>query len=388
VSGRRLAWLGAAGALAAAAVLAPRLWRDEFDLPAQLRVEEVVQELSAGFDPASVAEQARDAPVRVGSIRPSQSFHAEGGVRRALIAPPPSTIRFRARLPPGAILRFGAGVEGPGKRDPDAAGIRFRVAVDGRELYARDVDPAERKADRQWVDERVELGVTSEREVEIALRTERAESGARLAGTPGWSDVRVVEESWRERQVASPAAPNVVVLLVDTLRADRLGAYGASPSPSPSPTLDRLAARGVVFEQMVAHSSWTMPTVATVMTGLHPRDHELEDWTAGALSNLVPTLAESAVMAGISTVGVSANPLVSRRTSFARGFESFVDYARDETTGDWAHAPEVNRPFFGWLERNHGRAAPARRRARSATGRGCACRGTRDPPRSPPRRGG
>jgi arylsulfatase A-like enzyme len=352
VSGRRLAWLGAAGLLAAAVVLAPRLWRDEFDLPARIRVEEVVQELSAGFDPASVVEQARDAPVHAGWIRPSQNFHAEGGLRRALVAPPPSTMRFRVRLPPGAVLRFGAGVEGDGKKDPDAAGIRFRVAVDGRERYARDIDPAGRRSDRRWLDERVDLGVSADREVEITLRTERAEAGARLAGMPGWSDVRVVEESWRERQVASPAAPNVVVLLVDTLRADRLGAYGASPSPSP--TLDRLAARGVVFEQMVAQSSWTMPTVATVMTGLYPRDHGLEDWQAGALSNLVPTLAESAARAGISTVGVSANPLVSRRTSFARGFEYFVDYARDQTTRDWAHGPEVNRPFFAWLERNHG----------------------------------
>src|SRR5207248_2668430 len=75
----------------------------------------------------------------------------------------------------------------------------------------------------------------------------------------------------RARQTASAAAPSVLVVLVDTLRADHLGCYGAAPSPSP--VVDRLTRGGLVFEQAVAQSSWTMPSVATLFTGLHPRSH-------------------------------------------------------------------------------------------------------------------
>src|SRR5581483_11769543 len=175
--------------------------------------------------------------------------------------------------------------------------------------------------------------------------------GGTLAGTPGWSDLRVVRERRIARQTATPTAPNLLFVLVDTLRADRLGCYGAVPSPSP--TLDRVAAGGILFEHVTAQASWTMPAVASIMTGLYPRDHGLEGWDAGALSNVLPTFAERAAAAGVTTVGVSANPLVSRRTNFARGFETFTDFPRDEKRNDWATAAEVSRPFLRWLERNH-----------------------------------
>src|SRR5207247_5226980 len=123
------------------------------------------------------------------------------------------------------------------------------------------------------------------------------------------SHVRLVRESRRARQAAGAGAPSVLVVLVDTLRADHLGCYGAAPSPSP--VVDRLAAGGLVFEQAVAQSSWTMPSVATLFTGLHPRSHGVVGVSAdgdgaasdpGFLADTLPTLAEHAEAAGISTV--------------------------------------------------------------------------------------
>src|SRR5207253_1268552 len=144
------------------------------------------------------------------------------------------------------------------------------------------LDPAARRRDRRWFDERVDLASWGGRDVEIALATDAAGAGP-LAGTPGWSHVRLVRESRRARQAASGGAPSVLVVLVDTLRADHLGCYGAAPSPSP--VVDRLAAGGLVFEQAVAQSSWTMPSVATLFTGLHPRSHGVVGASAdGALA--------------------------------------------------------------------------------------------------------
>jgi len=161
---------------------------------------------------------------------------------------------------------------------------------------------------------------------------------------------------------ASAQAPSVIVVLIDTLRADRLGCYGASPSPSPN--LDALATTGLVFERAIAQAPWTLPSVTSIFTGLHPRSHGVIGAAPGPprdeadpafLADVLPTLAERAQEAGITTVGVSANPLVSRATNLARGFESFVEFSWNRTRHDWPHADEVNAPFFRWLAENRGR---------------------------------
>ncbi|TMB16268.1 MAG: hypothetical protein E6J59_19345, partial [Deltaproteobacteria bacterium] len=74
----------------------------------------------------------------------------------------------------------------------------------------------------------------------------------------------------------------------------------------------------------------------------------------GFLADTLPTLAEHAEAAGVTTVGVSASPLVSRATNLARGFETFVEFSWDRARNDWPGAAEVNARFLRWLERNRG----------------------------------
>src|SRR5262249_57803288 len=116
-----------------------------------------------------------------------------------------------------------------------------------------------------------DLVTTAGGRAEVELVTEAERPGRPLAGVPGWGDVRLVRETRQPRQASSAERPNVIVLLVDTLRADRLGCYGASPSPSPN--LDALAAGGLLFAQAIAQSSWTLPSVSTLFSGLYPPSH-------------------------------------------------------------------------------------------------------------------
>jgi arylsulfatase A-like enzyme len=335
----------------------------EFRLPSRIRLTELVSDLSASLDPAAVVRQAPDAPVHIGGIQPTQ-HHGDvtGGFRRAIVAPAPSVLHFSVKAPAHAALEFAVGIQGSGQREEDASGVRFVVTLDGRQIYARVVNPAGTRRDRRWIEERVDLGIETERTVELTLATELETPGQRPAGTPGWSHVRIVEQSWRDRQVASAKAPSVLVVLIDTLRADRLGCYGASPSPSPN--LDGLAKTGLVFERAIAQAPWTLPSVASIFTGLHPRSHGVIGSAPGPprdepdpafLADVLPTLAVRAQEAGITTVGVSANPLVSRATNLARGFETFVEFSWNRTRNDWPHADEVNAPFFRWLAENRGR---------------------------------
>jgi hypothetical protein len=304
-------------------------------VPSRLTLDDPTQDLSGRLERQAVVAETPEAPVREGALQPSPYLDGSGGYRHALIVPPPARLRFQVSVPADGWLTFAAGVQGATKRDTALGGVRFIVRVDGTERYARTVNPARTQYDRRWFDERLDLSSLAGHEATIELATEAERPGARLAGTPGWSEVRIVRETSQARQPARAGAPNVIVLLVDTLRADRLGCYGASPSPSP--VLDRLAARGTVFEHAISQASWTMPAVASLFTGLLPWSHgmvgESREWgdTAVAendsggsfLADPLVTFAELAEASGISTVGAAANPIVSRGTNLAQGFESF-----------------------------------------------------------------
>src|SRR5262249_22976267 len=197
-------------------------------LPPQVTSEQVVTDLAPPLAPGASVEGPSAAGVRRAVLQPG--YHAGcGAPRDALVAPPGTTLRFHVDVPPDGVVRFSTGVEGDKQRHPDLGGADFRVMVDGQKAYARVVNPATPRLDRCWVDRRAWAG----RSVDIAFETRAERPDHPLAGTVGWSHLRLVRQQQRERQVAGKG-PNVLLLLVDTLRADRLGIYGANPSPSPA----------------------------------------------------------------------------------------------------------------------------------------------------------
>jgi arylsulfatase A-like enzyme len=121
-------------------------------------------------------------------------------------------------------------------------------------------------------------------------------------------------------------APNLIVVSIDTLRADRLGSYGY-PRPT-SPHIDALAARGVRFEHVIAETSWTLPAHMTLFTGRHPTSHGVTG-PADALPSDVPTLAELLAEHGYQSFAETSGGFVHRRFGFDRGFESYADERRD-----------------------------------------------------------
>ncbi len=132
---------------------------------------------------------------------------------------------------------------------------------------------------------------------------------------------------------AGPPPPdNVVVLLVDTLRADHLGCYGYERDTSPN--LDRLASEGVLFENAIAQSSWTSPSVASLFTSLYPSAHGVVRFSSKLGTN-APTLAQEMTARGRTTGGVSANiAFIRADRGFALGFSHFELAERRAGPGD------------------------------------------------------
>src|SRR5438270_2004715 len=115
---------------------------------------------------------------------------------------------------------------------------------------------------------------------------------------------------------AGASAPNVLLIIVDTLAADHLSTYGYQRPTSPN--LTALASQGVFFENAVAPSSWTLPSHASMLTGRYASEHHAgqNNWR---LDERFPTIAEAFRKQGYRTAGFSANPyLFTRRTVFDR----------------------------------------------------------------------
>jgi arylsulfatase A-like enzyme len=132
--------------------------------------------------------------------------------------------------------------------------------------------------------------------------------------------------TWQEKagpgQVAGKEGgrpANIIILLVDSLRPDHLSAYGY-PLPT-SPAIDRLAREGVLYRRCYAASNWTVPTHASLFTGLYPSSHGCYSMYS-ALDPAIPTLAQILAGKGYCTGSFFDNPLVGSRYGLSRGFQT------------------------------------------------------------------
>ena len=154
-----------------------------------------------------------------------------------------------------------------------------------------------------------------------------------LPSCGGGSDVQ-------EKQASAMRPPNVVVILLDTLRPDVLSFYGAKDERAPY--LAKLAAEGTVFENAFSTSTWTAPSTASMLTGMYPDRHgvtrgflaqfregesvdedALKQMELLAISSDVPTLAERFKQAGYSTFALASNVNIGPEMAFDRGFDEF-----------------------------------------------------------------
>jgi arylsulfatase A-like enzyme len=123
----------------------------------------------------------------------------------------------------------------------------------------------------------------------------------------------------------SPARPNIVLVVLDSVRAANCSAYGHGRSTTPH--LERLAQSGALFEQATSVGCWTLPVHASLFTGLYPSRHGVTI-SAEALSTDVPTLAERLANAGYRTACFSNNAYISDASGMTRGFEHVDDIWR------------------------------------------------------------
>ena len=147
--------------------------------------------------------------------------------------------------------------------------------------------------------------------------------------------------------------PNVIVYLVDTLRADHLGCYGGRRGTSPR--IDGFAARSALFERAVAQSSWTRPAVASILTGLEPHRHGAEQRLEGLAASF-DTLPEILRRAHYETAAFVSSAVITAKFGFGQGFDTFEQRVKEDIEPEQPTSAWVNAQALRWLDqRDRGR---------------------------------
>lgn len=149
-------------------------------------------------------------------------------------------------------------------------------------------------------------------------------------------------------------APDVVVIVVDTLRADHLSQYGYQRPTSPA--LERFTAESTLFAAAYSTSSWTQPSVASLFTGLLPARHGVVKQSA-ILPSEFETLAGLLSGGGWNTAGFSGNLFVGEKTGFDRGFEYFEGH--DGKVLVYPDVEDMLERVDLWLNRAHNEERPS-----------------------------
>lgn len=163
-------------------------------------------------------------------------------------------------------------------------------------------------------------------------------------------------------QAAPVGKPNVIVVLVDALRADILGAYGYKKRPT-TPNLDRFAGRSVVWDNAMSQDAWTVPCVASTFTGVDPQAHRTLRYQAkehvemDTLSLGHNTLAEQFRAGGYNTAAFIKSVVIDSSRGFSQGFDTFKIVGGTDQAWGYS-ATQLNDAALPWITAQKGANKP------------------------------
>jgi len=265
--------------------------------------------------PACGAEDSGSSPIRLldrASPELAAPVELKEETRKALTLELAASIALDLRLPEDPVLSFAIGASSR-DRPTLLAPVIFRVLVDDTEVFQ---EVLRRSKGGEWFPRTVDLAPWSGRSARVVL--EARLGGGGIAGTEDH-----VLAHWGNPVIRSrgrvPERPNLVLISIDCLRADHVGAYGYSQATTPN--LDAFAREATLFQNAVAVSSYTLPTHASMFTGLPPSLHGA--MVRRRILRSVRTLPELLTREGYAARGVVSSPFLAPGYGFADGFDTY-----------------------------------------------------------------
>lgn len=271
-----------------------------------------------------------------------------------LTIPEGSAVDYHLRLPPESVLE----VENVSSLGELTGGIQVFLSEDGEgpEQHVGTLKVSMRA-------QRLALQSEASKVVRLSLRLPLPEGefnggssitlGALSIKSPETGIVSPPLEQAAAESDSDPLRPNILLYVMDTLRADHLGVYGYDRPVSPR--IDSFAADATVFDDAVAQSSWTRASMASIFTSLWPLQHGTNR-RGDVLAPEAVTLAELLNSAGYETVAFAKNQNIFPTFGFAQGFEDFnamwtkgKSHRINAQVDKWLRSFDGERPFFLYL---------------------------------------
>ena len=324
-----------------------------------ITAREICREVIVDADSWEVVYHHPSQEPSLGTVSPSDLYTEDGGDRPTLVMPPPCELRFPITEEDGEVhFRFVAGVD---KREhwlkriiDDPTVVLFEVERNGEPIFEADVvlkhtgGPPPLRWLRPDHSEKLVLSPGDE----ITLRTSlvglsREEAAEQQPMVLGFGELALERVHQRERRKATPDAPSIVLIVQDTMRADRCSVYDYDKETTPA--LAELASRGIAYTRAHSTASWTWPATASLLTGLLPDAHGVTNDDSCYLVGRNQTLAEVLQRRGYTTAAFACNPLITRQKNFSQGFEYF-----QQTDILFIKTPQLIDQVKSWLRTHAG----------------------------------
>ncbi|MCP4606839.1 MAG: sulfatase [Proteobacteria bacterium] len=278
-----------------------------------------------------------------------QRYKTDNAEKEGVILCLPTTLSYYAEIPRGASLCFTAAavIAGGATKTSDAT-LKLRVTpVDGNkptDLLSRNYTSG------KWREEMVDLSPMAGRFVKMDFIAEGSLGGRLALGEPA---LRLAPS---RIETKGRKARNAVVVLIDTLRADKLTVY--SKTRVRTPAFDKFAKESTLFERCQAPSNWTKPSCATVLTGLYPDTHKARGHSSKLASSL-KMASEMFLSSGFATGAFIANGYLATEFGFNRGWTKYINFIREKKQTEAEHvfkesldfiAANKDKPFFTYIQ--------------------------------------
>ncbi len=282
---------------------------------------------------------ASAAPAAPGEALPTYGSMArdvtiDGSVRKALVLRGASRLSWHLEIPQGAKLSLSAGLVAASATPVNAKVVITAEGGQATELFRGPISNGD------WTDKVLPLSAAAGRVARIDLIAEATGTTEVAWASPALLVAKAPE-------VAPKQARNVVVLLIDTMRADKLKPFNPRTRVQ-TPIIDQLAREGTIFANAQSPENWTKPSVASVLTGLYPMTHKTKE-SASRLPDGALMVSEVFKQAGFSTATFLANGYVSDKFGFDQGWDHYTNYIRENKS---TLAEKVFEEAAGWIEKH------------------------------------
>ncbi|MFW6139872.1 MAG: sulfatase [Acidobacteriota bacterium] len=271
------------------------------------------------------------------------------GVFNILLAPPETLYRFATQIPDKSVLEFSIGIvryKNSAKKtdnpDPSDDGIAFLVTleIEGREniFFQKHLNLPPESENSSLIQSFyiIDLPQTNKK-IKISLKTKGEKPYFAFWGNP------VIYRPTNEDN-------NVILISIDTLRADHLGCYGYDRNTSPN--IDSLASEGALFLHPFSSSPWTLPSHVSIMTSLYSIHHQVY-YSQEKMDSSFSTLADLLRKNNFFTTAFTGGGFVSAHYGFSKGFDAYY-----EGRGGVFHlnsAELIYESFSNWIDHNQGK---------------------------------